>query len=148
MATDRGICGLAFAAEIGAEAAMDDMRARWPKADFVEDPAALRPEVEAMFGQSGEARLHMIGAPFQIKVWEALISIPTGHVTTYSEIAGADRPPEGGARGGHGGGPQPGRLDHSLPPGAAQIGRARRLSLGPAGQARPARLGGGARRGR
>ena len=42
-----------------------------------------------MFGQSGEARLHMIGAPFQIKVWEALISIPTGHVTTYSEIAGA-----------------------------------------------------------
>ncbi len=89
MATDRGICGLAFAAEVGAEAAMEDMRARWPNADFVEDPAALRPEVDVVFGQSGEARLHMIGAPFQIKVWEALISIPTGHVTTYSEIAGA-----------------------------------------------------------
>jgi AraC family transcriptional regulator of adaptative response/methylated-DNA-[protein]-cysteine methyltransferase len=29
----------------------------------------------------------MIGAPFQIKVWEALLNIPEGHVTTYSEIA-------------------------------------------------------------
>jgi O-6-methylguanine DNA methyltransferase len=31
--------------------------------------------------------LHLIGAPFQIKVWEALMSIPSGHVTTYTEIA-------------------------------------------------------------
>ncbi|WP_292023440.1 methylated-DNA--[protein]-cysteine S-methyltransferase [Maritimibacter sp. UBA3975] len=89
MATDRGICGLAFAAETGAEAAMTDMLSRWPKARFVEDPTALAPEVTAVFDQSGEARLHMIGAPFQVKVWEALITIPTGHVTTYSEIAGA-----------------------------------------------------------
>ena len=33
--------------------------------------------------------LYLIGAPFQIKVWEALLAIPTGHVTTYGEIAGA-----------------------------------------------------------
>lgn len=89
MATERGICGLAFAAETGAEVAMADMLSRWPKADFVEDPMAMRPEVEAIFDLSGSARLHMIGAPFQIKVWEALIAIPSGHVTTYSEIAGA-----------------------------------------------------------
>ena len=89
MATDRGICGLAFAAETGADAAMADMLSRWPKADFVEDPVALKAEVEALFAQKGEARLHMIGAPFQIKVWEALITIPSGHVTTYSEIAAA-----------------------------------------------------------
>jgi len=31
--------------------------------------------------------LHLIGAPFQIKVWEALLSVPTGQVTTYSDIA-------------------------------------------------------------
>ncbi|MCB1346910.1 MAG: MGMT family protein, partial [Rhodobacteraceae bacterium] len=30
-----------------------------------------------------------IGAPFQIKVWEALLAIPSGQVTTYSEIARA-----------------------------------------------------------
>ncbi len=89
MATDRGICGLAFAEETGPEPAMDDLRARWPRATFAEDPASMRAEVRAAFERRGEARLHLIGAPFQIKVWEALISIPSGQVTTYSEIAGA-----------------------------------------------------------
>ncbi|NKB26786.1 MAG: methylated-DNA--[protein]-cysteine S-methyltransferase [Rhodobacteraceae bacterium] len=88
MGTDRGLCGLAFSEESGDAAAMTDMRGRWPKADFVEDPDALRPWIEAAFG-GDETRLHLIGAPFQIKVWEALLRIPTGHVTTYSEIARA-----------------------------------------------------------
>ena len=35
------------------------------------------------------ARLHLIGAPFQLKVWEALLHIPSGHVTTYSDLAAA-----------------------------------------------------------
>ncbi|MEO1677669.1 MAG: bifunctional helix-turn-helix domain-containing protein/methylated-DNA--[protein]-cysteine S-methyltransferase [Pseudomonadota bacterium] len=88
MGTEKGICGIAFAAETGPEPALADMRARWPKADFVEDPTGLSPWTDAAFGgQGGEARLHLMGAPFQIKVWEALISIPSGHVTTYSEIA-------------------------------------------------------------
>lgn len=87
MATAKGICGLAFAAETGRAAAMEDMRARWPQAEFAEDAAALRPQVEAVFAQRGEAALHMIGAPLQIKVWEALLRIPSGHVTTYSELA-------------------------------------------------------------
>lgn len=95
MGTDRGICGVAFAAETGREAAMADLRARWPKARYAEDPAALRSWVAAAFGAAdgtvdGTGRtppLHLIGAPFQIKVWEALLSIPSGHVTTYSDIA-------------------------------------------------------------
>ena len=89
MGTEKGICGMAFAAETGPEAAMQDMRARWPDAQFREDPAALAPWVEAAFATGGAAKLHLIGAPFQIKVWEALLHIPSGHVTTYSEIAGA-----------------------------------------------------------
>ena len=88
MATDRGLCGMAFSEEVGDAAAMADMRARWPEADFVENPAAVEPHVKAAF-RGGEARLHLIGAPFQIKVWEALMSVPTGHVTTYSDIARA-----------------------------------------------------------
>ncbi|WP_319825558.1 bifunctional helix-turn-helix domain-containing protein/methylated-DNA--[protein]-cysteine S-methyltransferase [Thalassovita sp.] len=87
MGTEKGLCGLAFAAETGTEHAMQDMLSRWPKADFVEDSMALKPLVDAVFDQKGETRLHMIGAPFQIKVWEALLRIPSGHVTTYSEIA-------------------------------------------------------------
>jgi len=78
---------LGFAAETGAEPTLADMRSRWPLADFVEDPMALKPLVDAAFAQKGETALHLIGAPLQIKVWEALLSIPEGHVTSYSEIA-------------------------------------------------------------
>ncbi len=88
MATDRGICGMGFADEMGAEAAMADLVGRWPKAEFVEDPMSIRPLVDSALG-GRDAGLHLIGAPFQIKVWEALLSIPTGHVTTYADIAGA-----------------------------------------------------------
>ncbi|WP_111429878.1 bifunctional helix-turn-helix domain-containing protein/methylated-DNA--[protein]-cysteine S-methyltransferase [Rhodobacteraceae bacterium DSL-40] len=89
MGTARGLCGLAFSAETGEAAAMADMRARWPKAGFREDRARLAPWVAAAFGDGGETRIHMIGAPFQIKVWEALLQVPSGHVTTYSDIATA-----------------------------------------------------------
>lgn len=88
MGTDRGISGLAFAGETGTEAAMADLCGRWPKARFVEDPAALRPWVLAAFGASNEpVPVFAMGAPFQIKVWEALIAIPPGHVATYGDIA-------------------------------------------------------------
>lgn len=87
MGTDRGICGLAFAAETGADAAMADLCQRWPAATFIENPDALRGWAKAALGMTGETRLHMIGAPFQLKVWEALLAIPSGHVTTYAEIA-------------------------------------------------------------
>ena len=89
MATDRGLCGLAFAVDTGRAAAMADLRARWPKASFVEDHAAVAPLVAGAFGNGGETRLHLIGAPFQIKVWEALLHVADGHVTTYGEIAAA-----------------------------------------------------------
>lgn len=89
MGTERGLCGLAFSEEFGREVAMADMRSRWPKASYSESPDRIVAWVEAAFGGRGEAALHMIGAPFQIKVWEALLQIPSGHVTTYSEIANA-----------------------------------------------------------
>lgn len=87
MGTDKGICGLGFAAETGAQVAMADLRARWPNATFHENPEALAPWVDQAFTQRDMTPLHLIGAPFQIKVWEALLSIPSGHVTTYSQIA-------------------------------------------------------------
>ncbi|WP_417248553.1 methylated-DNA--[protein]-cysteine S-methyltransferase [Celeribacter sp.] len=86
MATTRGLCGLGFVADRSRDDAFADMTARWPDASFVEDTDAVAPLVEsAMRGQ--HTRVHLIGAPFQIKVWEALLSIPAGSVTTYSDIA-------------------------------------------------------------
>ena len=87
MATDRGLCGMAFAEDAGRAASYADMTGRWPLARFVEDRQAIASWAEAALGGTGETRLFMIGAPFQIKVWEALLSIPSGQVTTYSEIA-------------------------------------------------------------
>lgn len=92
MGTDRGLCGIGFSAETGADPAMADLRSRWPLATYIEDAARLRPWVMAAFGASDAVDpvpLYLIGAPFQIKVWEALLRVPSGHVTTYSEIAGS-----------------------------------------------------------
>jgi AraC family transcriptional regulator of adaptative response/methylated-DNA-[protein]-cysteine methyltransferase len=88
MGTDRGICGMGFAADMGEAAAFEDLQRRWPLADFVEDAARLRPWVQAALGGQA-APLALMGAPFQIKVWEALLRIPSGYVTSYGEIAAA-----------------------------------------------------------
>jgi AraC family transcriptional regulator of adaptative response/methylated-DNA-[protein]-cysteine methyltransferase len=90
MGTDKGICGIGFAAETGREEAMEDLTSRWPKADYIRQPDHLRAWVDTAFGTSdpgSPAPLYLIGAPFQIKVWEALLAIPSGQITTYSEIA-------------------------------------------------------------
>ena len=89
MATARGLCGLAFA-DAGQQAdILADMMQRWPKAQYVEDTQAAEPHVMAAFAQSGQAHLHLIGTPFQIKVWEALLQVPSGEVTTYGDIGKA-----------------------------------------------------------
>jgi len=85
--TARGICGLAFSDAVGDVAASADLFGRWSKAEFIEAPENIQPWVDAAISGKGEARLLMIGSSLQIKVWEALLHIPSGHVSTYSEIA-------------------------------------------------------------
>ena len=87
MATDRGICGLGFTEEFGRDWSMADLTARWPRATYLEDHSIAENAAAAIAGRP--AKLHLIGAPFQIKVWEALLHVPSGHVTSYSELAGA-----------------------------------------------------------
>ena len=89
MGTDNGLCGLAFAAEGTREAVFADMTGRWCGASYMEKREALGNWVQAALNQKGEASLFLIGAPFQIKIWEALLAIPSGHVATYTQIAGA-----------------------------------------------------------
>lgn len=87
MATKVGICGMAFQGAAPRDEVYADMAKRWPKATFQQDRGMVAEKARAIAGVNGEATLHMIGAPFQIKVWEALLQIPSGHVSTYSEIA-------------------------------------------------------------
>lgn len=91
MGTDRGICGIGFAEETGPDVAFQDLISRWPNATYVESLDRLRDWVLAAYDpkstQADKTPLHLIGSPLQIKVWEALLSIPSGHVTTYGQIA-------------------------------------------------------------
>lgn len=89
MGTEIGLCGMAFAEEAGEGATYVDMASRWPAATYQQNEAHLAAWVDAAFGNGAERHLHLIGAPFQIKVWEALLQVPSGHVTTYSDIARA-----------------------------------------------------------
>ena len=94
MATERGLCGLAFADPGGETAAFDDMARRWPNARFVEDASAIAPYAARIFDPARwrteePLRVVMIGTDFQVRVWEALMRIPMKRAATYSDIAAA-----------------------------------------------------------
>jgi AraC family transcriptional regulator, regulatory protein of adaptative response / methylated-DNA-[protein]-cysteine methyltransferase len=93
MVTDRGLAGLAFADEGNEKAALADMTARWPRANYFEDSAATAPYVRrifdpAMWRPERPLRVVMIGTDFEVTVWETLLKLPIGKATTYSDIAG------------------------------------------------------------
>ncbi|MEJ0027880.1 MAG: methylated-DNA--[protein]-cysteine S-methyltransferase [Rhizomicrobium sp.] len=89
MATAKGLCGLAFGDE-GEEAAMlADMQARWPRAAYAKAPERTAKYAAEIFGvkNRSDLRLHLLGTPWQIKVWEALLAIPEGRMSTYGAVA-------------------------------------------------------------
>ena len=87
MSTALGICGLAFSDKIGNARAMQDMTQRWPHAKFTHDENHATNLSAIVFDFSGRINLHIIGSPFQIKVWRALLKIKAGQVVTYSDVA-------------------------------------------------------------
>ena len=92
MATERGLAGLAFADRGEEKAALADMRARWPKARYVEDAQATGPLARrifdpAMWRPDRPLRIVLIGTDFEVRVWETLLRIPLGRFATYSNIA-------------------------------------------------------------
>ena len=88
--TERGICHLGFVQTSEGDA-VDNLVADWKEAKMIEDVRTTAPLVAPIFDlnwHSNEAiRLHLRGTNFQIKVWEALLQIPQGTVTTYGQIA-------------------------------------------------------------
>jgi AraC family transcriptional regulator, regulatory protein of adaptative response / methylated-DNA-[protein]-cysteine methyltransferase len=91
-ATERGLAGLAFADPGEKTRALDDMRRRWPQARLREDAArtaglARRVFDPGLWRGDRPLRVVMIGTDFEVRVWQALLQIPMGRVTTYSDIA-------------------------------------------------------------
>jgi AraC family transcriptional regulator, regulatory protein of adaptative response / methylated-DNA-[protein]-cysteine methyltransferase len=94
MATEHGLCGLAFADEGQEHTAYADMAARWPHARFVEDSARTAPLAARAFAARGTGgdvplRITFIGTDFEIRVWETLLKIPCGKAVRYGDIAKA-----------------------------------------------------------
>jgi AraC family transcriptional regulator of adaptative response/methylated-DNA-[protein]-cysteine methyltransferase len=92
MATERGLAGLAFADPGEERAALADMKARWPRAAYVEDSARTAAIARRIFDssqwqQDKPLRVVLIGTDWEVRVWEALMQIPMGRLTTYSDIA-------------------------------------------------------------
>jgi AraC family transcriptional regulator of adaptative response/methylated-DNA-[protein]-cysteine methyltransferase len=89
--TERGICGLSFAAPGGRAAALDSFRGELSEAEIREDARGTAAVVAAIFADEPRARgpltLYLRGTNFQVKVWEALIRIPQGKVATYEQVA-------------------------------------------------------------
>lgn len=96
--TDEGICWLSFPGECGpgddGEARSQEELAReYPAAELVRDARAVAPVAERAFAfaagieTGAPVRLHVCGTNFQIKVWEALLTIPPGATTTYGALA-------------------------------------------------------------
>ena len=86
--TDRGLCALAFVQDDDREHLLDELRKRWPNADLIESPNQTRSVSRAVFGDSGgQVTLFLKGTNFQIRVWEALLRVPSGHAVTYEDIA-------------------------------------------------------------
>ena len=98
MATERGLAGLAFADPGEERAALADMKARWPRAAYVEDSARTAAIARRIFDssqwqQDKPLRVVLIGTDWEVRVWEALLQIPMGRLTTYSGLASKVRNP-------------------------------------------------------
>jgi len=98
VATDRGLAGLAFA-DVGKErATLADMQRRWPSAHYVEDAEHTVPIAQRVFDSKQwrsqqPLRVVLIGTDWEVRVWEALLQIPMGRLTSYSGLAGKVRNP-------------------------------------------------------
>lgn len=87
--TERGICHLGFV-EGGEGTSIDYLADHWKQAAMIEDYRATAPLVTRIFSSGMPdmpLKLHLRGTNFQIKVWEALLNVPAGAVTTYEHIA-------------------------------------------------------------
>ncbi|WP_119080511.1 methylated-DNA--[protein]-cysteine S-methyltransferase [Chitinophaga alhagiae] len=88
--TGKGICHMAFADE-GEGPALAQLKRMFPNAGYHQRVDMIQQNALFVFSQDWsrleEIRLHLKGTDFQIKVWETLLKIPPGGLTTYADLA-------------------------------------------------------------
>lgn len=87
--TPKGICYMAFTDN--EQKALSDLQEYFPKANFKQMFDLIQQNALYIFKQDwnkiDEIKLHLKGTNFQLKVWETLLKIPMGRLSTYGSIA-------------------------------------------------------------
>lgn len=87
--TNKGICHLSFLDD--ESDAIQHLQKQFSKAKLCPKVISMHREVLKVFDRKaihiGPIKLHLYGTPFQIKVWKALLNIPTGKLCNYGDIA-------------------------------------------------------------
>ena len=89
--TEKGICHISFVPE-KQDLPESDIRNRFPAAVLEQKTDLHQQQALKMFRDDwtdlDRIKLHLKGTPFQIKVWTALLQIPSGSLKRYFDIAG------------------------------------------------------------
>lgn len=87
--TPKGICYMAFHED--ETRALGELQEKFPNAAFQQQRDPMQENALAIFAgdwqRLPEVKLHLKGTDFQLKVWEALLKIPAGQLSTYGKIA-------------------------------------------------------------
>jgi AraC family transcriptional regulator of adaptative response/methylated-DNA-[protein]-cysteine methyltransferase len=89
--TEKGICSIQFSKDINES--LINLKKEFSNATFQEGSnenleKAIHYLTNPMISLSN-IKLHVKGTGFQLKVWEALLKIPFGQISTYGELAGS-----------------------------------------------------------
>lgn len=89
----RGLCVLSFIDPEPESQVLEEMNREWPQARWLRDDRVAESWAARIFigrekGNAGTSlKVFVRGTPFQVRVWQALLRIPTGTLTTYGELA-------------------------------------------------------------
>lgn len=93
--TSKGICHMAFADD--ETTALTVMKNHFPNAHFKQMVDLIQQNALYIFTHDwqklNQIKLHLKGTGFQLKVWETLLKIPMGQLSTYGNIATAIEKP-------------------------------------------------------
>ena len=93
--TAKGICHIAFADDD--QHALQEFKTKFPNAHLKQVVDMIQQNALYIFthdwSKLNQIKLHLKGTDFQVKVWEALLKIPMGKLSTYGSIAASiDKP--------------------------------------------------------
>ncbi len=87
--TSKGVCYMAF--DDDEDNALQNLVNKFPNATFTRKLDMLQQNALFIFqsdwSKLNQVKLHLKGTAFQLKVWETLLKIPSGDVSTYGNIA-------------------------------------------------------------